>query len=127
MRLCFIALCGIVSISLNLLLYECIRSYFLLSLTFFLSLSFSHTLSLRSSLHISHFLSIPPSLPSASPFRPFILYSRHRQLQQTPFNYLDRLHFLGCIAQPFPQPTENNTTLNMIWSKYIYYTGLRMS
>lgn len=86
MRLCFIALCGIVSISLNLLLYtlsasEAIFSHSLFpslsfSLPFSLFLSFSFFLylfllhfffiSVALSLHIFRFLSIPPSFRFSS-------------------------------------------------------------
>lgn len=123
MRLCFIALCGIVSISLNLLLYTLSASEAIFSHSLFPSLSFSLPFSLFLSfsfflyLFLLHFFFISvaflfisfvffQSLPlSASPPRLLILHCRHRQFQKFFLNYSDRLHFLGCTAQPFPQCT----------------------
>lgn len=126
MRLCFIALCGIVSISLNLLLYassasavifsHSLAAAFFLSPSSLLSLFFLPRLVLVT-VPFSILSITSPVVPSSS--RSFILHGRHRQFQnKTLFNYLNRLHFLGRIAQLFPHCIENKekATMNVIWS-----------
>lgn len=118
MRYCFylsefIALC-----------FECIRSYFFsfsrrrfLSLSLLLTFSFFLPRLVLVTVPFSILSITSPAVPSSS--RSFILHGRHRQFQnKTLFNYLNRLHFLGRIAQLFPHCIENKekATMNVIWS-----------